>query len=171
MIPTFICYLMVLGIVQSGNTSSTPPMAVASEKAVALKETQKDQQQAASHTHTQYLVPSNGNYPPPGQYPPAPFLMQPNPPTGADNSIIELKSDINTLRDTVMLLLKQNSVAEERTSVPYSSPYPNSAPPPPAQYNNNPNHGGADGQKNYDAPSVQIEVVQTKKAYEEPAKV
>lgn len=79
------------------------------------------------------------------------------------NSAADMKSDITSLRDTVMYLsnmVKDSMMSEGRTANNYGNTYASPAPaaasyaPPPK----------------YEPETIQIEVVQPKKTYEEPAK-
>lgn len=78
------------------------------------------------------------------------------------NSVADMKSDISSLRDTVMHLsnMVKDSMTEGRTAHNYGNTYANPAPtaasyaPPPK----------------YEPETIEIEVVQPKKTYEEPAK-
>lgn len=175
----------------------------------------KDQSVSSSNVLPQYIQPPQPMLPPPpqqqqqpphmmypsaGQYPPPQYSQQLPPYRQYDaqpNSYNDIKSDISTLKDTVMMLsslVKHNSkTTEGRTANTYSSASAYAKNPPPATNgyqsgdghegyssgNNNNYHGGGSKksykQDNYtpdEAPPIQIEVIQTSngydKAYEKP---
>lgn len=206
----WIVVVILIGLLRSSVVTglATPP-ALSNINPSAISTTNNDVKKdsisaSPSNVQPQYAPPPIAYPPPPpGQYsqqfPPS-YLMQSNQ-NPADNSFADIKSDISSLRDTVMLLsnvVKQNAMPSSRSFVSLdgepenngrgrnansyaSSSYANN---PPAQNNyqnnnnnkhnlnqgnnNNHNYGPGDG-NTYDGPPIQIEVIQSKKGYDQPS--
>lgn len=113
----FLLLLVTLPLAKT--STATPPLLAAGASAPISSgnpgsSTTQDSATATSNHHSQYMMPPNV-YPgagPPYQMPVQQYRMQP-PMENTQNSMAEIRSDISTLRDTVLLLsnvVKQNAV-------------------------------------------------------------
>lgn len=116
-----LALLVLITLPRGGTTSSASKDAVnSSGDKTQTSESKKDVLGAPSNLHPQYMMPPNGHYQNgmmPGQIPQ--YLLQGShqPPmeNTNQNSLSDLKSEISTLKDTVLLLssvVKQNAKSQ-----------------------------------------------------------